>query len=183
MDTRNTNMSRMAGGEVRKSFPAATALPLHDLPTPSPSPDGRIYPITHGMVREYVEMWDYAGGTRFRGFLAEKPHNERSLFIFFDKEVIGRDLKPGCVTSSSSSYTPDLALTPFRLMALLELASSEAFDCSQFVVCVDRDAPAEDVKDTTRDLGWVGFELMMLEAWTGEDSGISDRWIFLGMDL
>jgi len=69
----------------------------HDLPTPSPSPDGRIYPAERGgMVREYVEMWDYAGGLRFRGFVAE-AHGERSLFAFFDQQVIGEDLKPGYV--------------------------------------------------------------------------------------
>lgn len=66
----------------------------HDLPTPSPSPDGRIYPTTGRMIREYVEAWDYAGGARFRGFVAEKD-DERAMFIFFDKEVIGKDLKPG----------------------------------------------------------------------------------------
>lgn len=67
----------------------------HDLPTPSPSPDGKIYPpAAAGLVREYVEVFDYAGGLRFRGFVAEKD-DERSLFIFFDEEVIGQDLKPG----------------------------------------------------------------------------------------
>ncbi|KAK4548994.1 hypothetical protein LTR36_008767 [Oleoguttula mirabilis] len=67
----------------------------HDLPTPSPSPDGRIYPKKEGgLIREYVEMWDYAGGTRFRGFVVEKE-DERAMFVLFDKEVIGKDLKPG----------------------------------------------------------------------------------------
>ena len=66
----------------------------HDLPTPSPSPDERRYPNLNGLVREYVEVWDYAGGARFRGFVAEKD-GERALFVFFDKEVIGKDLKPG----------------------------------------------------------------------------------------
>jgi hypothetical protein len=48
----------------------------------------------NGLVRDYVEVWDYAGGARFRGFVAEKD-DERALFVFFDKEVIGKDLKPG----------------------------------------------------------------------------------------
>ncbi|EMC95976.1 hypothetical protein BAUCODRAFT_123255 [Baudoinia panamericana UAMH 10762] len=139
------------------------AMMKHDLPTPSPSPDGRIYPKTGGMVREYVEVWDYVGGARFRGFVAEKD-DERGMFVFFDRDVIGKDLKPG-------------------LMALLELASSDAFDCSQLVVCVDRTAKDEDVKDTTRDLGWVGFELIMLDAWAGDEACISDRWIYLAMDV
>lgn len=68
----------------------------HGQPTPSPSPDGRIYPSQGGLVSEYVEIWDYAGGARFRGFVAEKDHEDmRAMFIFFDKEVIGMDLKPG----------------------------------------------------------------------------------------
>lgn len=68
-------------------------------------------------------------------------------------------------------------------MALLELASSDGFDCSQLIVAVDRTADEEGVKDTTRDLGWVGFELMMLDQWSGDRACISDRWIFLGMDV
>ena len=68
-------------------------------------------------------------------------------------------------------------------MALLELASSDSFDCSQLVVCVDREADEQGVKDTTRDLGWVGFELLMLDAWAGEKGCVSDRWIMLGMDV
>ena len=66
----------------------------HSLPTPSPSPDGRIFPTVGSLVREYVEIWDYAGGARFRGFVAEKE-DERALFIFFDKEVMTENLKPG----------------------------------------------------------------------------------------
>lgn len=68
----------------------------HDLPTPSPSPDGKIHPLQAGLVSEYVEVFDYAGGLRFRGFVAEKG-DERALFIFFDQEVMARDLKPGYV--------------------------------------------------------------------------------------
>ncbi|KAK4548995.1 hypothetical protein LTR36_008768 [Oleoguttula mirabilis] len=69
------------------------------------------------------------------------------------------------------------------LMALLELASGDGFECSQLIVGVDRTADEEGVKDTTRDLGWVGFELMMLDTWSGDRGCLSDRWIFMGMDL
>jgi len=68
-------------------------------------------------------------------------------------------------------------------MALLELASSDNFECSQLLVCVDREADAQGVKDIARDLGWVGFELMMLDQWAGEKGCMSDRWIILGMDI
>lgn len=67
-------------------------------------------------------------------------------------------------------------------MALLELASSEAFECSKLVICVDRTADQEDVKDLHRDLGWVGFELIMLDEWAGEEGCLGDRWILLGID-
>ena len=95
MDMRNTycNTNAVQIPPPRQQQQQHTIL-KHDLPTPSPSPDGRIYPNTAGLIREYVEVWDYAGGARFRGFAAEKE-DERALFIFFDKEVIGQDLKPG----------------------------------------------------------------------------------------
>jgi len=73
-----------------------TTILEHDLPTPSPSPDAIVYPKTDGLIREYVEIWDYAGGARFRGFVAEKE-DERAMFVFFDREVIGKDLKKGYV--------------------------------------------------------------------------------------
>jgi hypothetical protein len=66
----------------------------HDLPTPSPSPDERRYLHPGSLVKDYVEVWDYAGGALFRGFVAEKD-GERALFVFFDKEVLDKDLKPG----------------------------------------------------------------------------------------
>lgn len=69
-------------------------------------------------------------------------------------------------------------------MSLLELASSEHFDCTELVICVERTAEsadaksAEDFKDLNRSLHWVGFELTMLEA-----GCISEKYVFLGMDV
>jgi hypothetical protein len=68
-------------------------------------------------------------------------------------------------------------------MALLELASSDHFDCSQLVICLDRAADAEEAQDVARDLKWTGAELMTLDAWAGEKNCISDRWIFMAMDV
>ncbi|RMZ18662.1 hypothetical protein D0862_00110 [Hortaea werneckii] len=136
----------------------------HGIPTPSPSPDAMVLPKTTGLVKEYVEIFDYVGGLQFRGFVAEKG-DERALFVFFENSALGADLKPG-------------------LMALLELASSDQFNCSQLVACVGRQADDEEaVHDTTRDLGWVGFELMMLDDWSPANDCISDKWIFMGMDV
>jgi hypothetical protein len=66
------------------------------LPTPAPSPGTLAYaPVqSGGMIKEYLEVYDYhSTGTRFRGFVAEK--RERALFVFFDREVMEHDLKPG----------------------------------------------------------------------------------------
>lgn len=80
-------------------------------------------------------------------------------------------------------------------MSLLELASSEHFDCTELVVGIERPAaevqPAnadeaeteETFKDLNRSLAWVGFELTMLDAWAGSEGCISDRYIFLSMDV
>jgi hypothetical protein len=48
----------------------------------------------HGLVTDWLEVWDYVGGARFRGFIAENE-GERNLFIFFDQGVFVSDLKPG----------------------------------------------------------------------------------------
>jgi len=48
----------------------------------------------NGLVEKWVEMWDYSGGVRFRGFVAVKE-DKRTLFIFFDDNVRTHDLKPG----------------------------------------------------------------------------------------
>jgi hypothetical protein len=45
-------------------------------------------------ITDYIEMWDYVGGMRFRGFVAEKE-DEKAMFVFFDETVIAGDLKAG----------------------------------------------------------------------------------------
>lgn len=96
MDLRNTNTPKKKkhSAVAIPAKPALRSALKHNPPTPSPSPETHAYSATSGAVREYVEMWDYAGGARFRGFVVEKG-DERSLFIFFDREVLEQDLKPG----------------------------------------------------------------------------------------
>lgn len=48
----------------------------------------------HAILTDWLEMYDYAGGTRFRGYVAEGAEC-RSMFVFFDDGVLGNDLKPG----------------------------------------------------------------------------------------
>lgn len=74
-------------------------------------------------------------------------------------------------------------LTMNSLMSLLELCGGDDFGCSQLVVSVDRNSDSEAVSDITRDLGWVGFELLTLAAWTDDVVCTSEKWLFLGMDV
>ena len=45
-------------------------------------------------VGQWMEMWDYVGGLRFRGFVTAE-HRDHSMFVFFDESLVGCDLKPG----------------------------------------------------------------------------------------
>ena len=45
-------------------------------------------------VEKWIEAWDYVGDVRFKGFLAGEGDN-RSLFVFFERTVVGKELKPG----------------------------------------------------------------------------------------
>ncbi len=45
-------------------------------------------------LKYWIEVWDYAGGSLFRGFIVEEA-KRKALYVFFDQGVIGRDLKHG----------------------------------------------------------------------------------------
>lgn len=113
-------------------------------------------------VQGWVEVWDYTGGARFRGFVSGGA--EKSLFVFFDRGAVGKDLKHG-------------------LMALIELAGTPYFDCSTLVVCLDRTSGSGELKNLIRDLGWVGFEMTTLDRWSNQRDVTSEQWLFLGMDV
>lgn len=57
-------------------------------------------------VTKCIEMWDYVGGIRFRGFVAE-TQDEKAMFVFFDQAVMqsSGDLKAGYVTVKRSMTT------------------------------------------------------------------------------
>jgi hypothetical protein len=42
----------------------------------------------------FLEIWDYDGGCRFRGFIAER-YGKKTLFVFLDEGALGHALKPG----------------------------------------------------------------------------------------
>ncbi|KAI9048589.1 hypothetical protein LZ554_007422 [Drepanopeziza brunnea f. sp. 'monogermtubi'] len=113
-------------------------------------------------IDAWIEIWDYAGGCSFRGFVGGEG-DKKSLFAFFDSAVVGRDLKQG-------------------LMALIELAET-VFAVSQVVICLDRFVPESDRKAFLKSLRWVGFELISLDMWTNELDVTSDKWLYLGMEV
>lgn len=116
----------------------------------------------------WLELWDFVGCGSFRGFLAEDPTGETSLFAFFDASVLSRDLKRA-------------------LMALIELADT-ALNCAHLVICVDRggaEALPDEAATLLKGLQWAGFSLTTLDTWTGGAcvDVTSSRWIFMGMEL
>ncbi|KAK4450210.1 ornithine decarboxylase antizyme-domain-containing protein [Podospora aff. communis PSN243] len=155
--------------------PAATVVANGGSLPPTPPDD---YPIGHpelmasngvghasaGSVLSWLEIWDYAGGSSFRAFVAEDATGEeKSLFVFFDAHVMGRDLKQA-------------------LVALIELAEGP-LRCDQMIVCIDRTIPGDESKALTKGLQWAGFSLTTLDFWTSGYDIISDRWVFMGMEL
>lgn len=67
---------------------------------PSPPADaglGAVGRISDHTVVQWLEIWDYAGGAMFRGFVTQGVGGEQTLYVFFERGVIGRDLKQGYV--------------------------------------------------------------------------------------
>jgi hypothetical protein len=60
------------------------------------SPEGLIddWKGPRGVVESFIEVWDYVGGARFRGFVAER-RGQRAMFVFFDRDAFGNELKSG----------------------------------------------------------------------------------------
>lgn len=135
--------------------------PEYDSPIPpSLLPRNALTPAVD--VKGWMEFWDYAGGASFRAFVAEKG-NQKTLFAFFDSGLVGQDLKPA-------------------LIALIELADVP-LGCSDVVICMDRHIPEDHAKSLMRSLQWVGFELATLDHWAEDLDVVSDRWLFLGMEI
>lgn len=64
---------------------------VHGYPSPE---EAGVSDEGKGAISDWIEMWDYVGGIRFRGFIAEKE-DEKAMFVFFDQSVIVGDLKAG----------------------------------------------------------------------------------------
>lgn len=115
-------------------------------------------------VVAWMEIWDYQGGASFRAFVADDfVQDEKSLLVFFDAGVVGRDLKKA-------------------LVALIELAEAP-LGCAQLVICVDRAIEADEIQTLTKGLQWAGFELATLDHWAGSLDVTSDQWLFMAMEV
>ncbi|KAL1844176.1 hypothetical protein VTJ49DRAFT_3832 [Mycothermus thermophilus] len=119
---------------------------------------------TADSVLGWLEIWDYAGGSSFRGFVAEDINRDaKTMFVFFDTHSVSRDLKQA-------------------LVALIELAEGP-LACSHMVICIERSIPEEESKGLTRGLQWAGFSLTTMDFWSKGFDVLSSRWIFMGMEL
>ncbi|KAL4885380.1 ornithine decarboxylase antizyme-domain-containing protein [Aspergillus karnatakaensis] len=116
-------------------------------------------------IQRWVEVLDYTSDAIYRGFVTNAS-GEQTLFVFLTENALGHGLKSG-------------------LIALFELASVQAFDCSQIVACVPRSQGGTEL-ELTRNLGWCGFGLTTLHPWaTGNRSSmtVSTRWLFLSAEV
>lgn len=126
------------------------------------SPEPEALSAETGVVSDWIEMWDYVGGVRFRGFVADKEE-EKAMFVFFDSSVVAGDLKAG-------------------LMALLELCEVDQFSCDRLIVCIDRQADSMARDTLVKDLGWIGFSLTTLDDFSEGAALTSDKWLFMDME-
>ncbi|SPQ20806.1 4941fb3c-8cb1-4cb4-b2de-a474e312d291 [Thermothielavioides terrestris] len=117
-----------------------------------------------GTVLGWLEIWDYAGGSSFRGFVADdSSRGTKSMFVFFDAHSITRDLRQAVV-------------------ALIELAES-ALGCTHMVICIERSMPEEESKALIKGLQWANFSLTTLDFWSSGFDLVSSRWLFMGMEV
>ncbi|KAL2844304.1 ornithine decarboxylase antizyme-domain-containing protein [Aspergillus pseudoustus] len=122
--------------------------------------------LDNGRIQRWIEVMDYTSDTIYRGFVTTSG-GERTLFVFFEETALGHGLKSG-------------------LIALFELGSIPAFDCSQIVACVPRTQDGIEI-EFTRNLGWCGFGLTTLKPWDTKcclgDNPISTKWLFLSSEF
>jgi len=114
-------------------------------------------------ISEWMEVWDYASDLNFRGFVGGTG-GDKSLFVFFESNVVDKDLKPG-------------------LMALIELANHPVLACSELIICLERSISPVHTTGLIRDLGWVGFELTTLAPWNRGVDDTSNEWLMLSMEI
>jgi hypothetical protein len=138
--------------------------PPDDYPISDETMMGRYAAQSHGAVSDWLEIWDYVGGSSFRAFVAEDPsRGTKSLFVFFDEHAMSRELKKA-------------------LVGIIELAEGP-LACSHLVICIERSIPEEETKNLTKGLQWAGFSVTTLDFWSKGLDVLSNRWFFMGMEI
>jgi len=51
------------------------------------------------------------------------------------------------------------------------------------VICIDRLIPGVEAKALMKGLQWAGFSPTTLDFWSGGMDAVSDRWLFMGMEI
>jgi len=51
------------------------------------------------------------------------------------------------------------------------------------VICIDRSIPGDESKALMKGLQWAGFSLTTMDYWVSGYDIVSDRWLFMGMEL
>jgi hypothetical protein len=78
--------------------------PPDDFPISDETMMGRFRAGPRGDVSGWLEIWDYAGGSSFRAFVAEDAsRGTKSLFVFFDEHSMSRDLKQAYVVPTRTA--------------------------------------------------------------------------------
>jgi hypothetical protein len=68
-------------------------------------------------------------------------------------------------------------------MTLLDLRDAPGIECSELVICLDRDMKPQESQTLIKNLGWVGFELTTLDEWSEScEDLISPKWFFLSLE-
>jgi len=85
------------GEEGRMDSNGSIVMGTNAYSPPDDSVDAFSYFSNNQTIDAWLEIWDYTSGCSFRAFVGGND-DKKSLFVFFDASVIGRDLKQGSVT-------------------------------------------------------------------------------------
>ncbi len=72
----------------------------------TPPPDSYLVLEPTASIAEWIEVWDYMGGAMFRGFTGLDFKGAKALFVFFNYENVGKDLKQGYILIPRVANSP-----------------------------------------------------------------------------
>jgi hypothetical protein len=96
LDARSYNSRPRTTAESGKNFNGGFLLENHNHAMLSGSVETLVSPTGTGnrLAKAFFEVWDYVGGSSFRGFIAERP-GAKSMFVFFARDSFQSNLKAG----------------------------------------------------------------------------------------